>query len=501
MFSNFEKDPVGIILGIISARKVTIIVAFLSVFSVTLVGVRLMPPMYEAYTKLHINPPSMPRQMYMPALDDITSRTFIGNQREIIRSRAIYDRVATQLNLKNIAPEENIFSKAKDYLKKYFVPEKQIVDETEIAIDYVRRASSVEFIRGTNIALIAARSPSPEGAALLANTIAETYMNYTNANVSSLANEAYRSMESQVQQTKSELETVENQMNQYKEKHNMILIDEEKEFVVQNLTDIESDIQKVDLSLLELNRTISNLKQNNSGSEFSIASSSLDSAAQETIKNLNDKLIGLEANLNSALTTLTEDHPNVKLIRSQIRQTKEEIKKYENARHQNPDSNAAAKSAKDQQLAKLERTRNELNYKRRILAQQKDQLLQKKKNIANRLMGYEKIHEKYVSLKAKLNMLSAKFEDTKILLADKYAGTVKIIEPAYPPPYPSTTKTKILLILGVFAGVVFSLGVAFIAEYFDDRYKSIDDLEASVDLPVLGVLPKFSKRSLTVASK
>lgn len=501
MFSNFEKDPVGIVLGIIAERKYTMLLAFLSVFVVTLIGVRMMPPIYEAYTKLHINPPSLPRQMYMPALDDVTSRTFIGNQREILRSRAILARVATQLNIGNSPSRKSIFGKAKEFLKKYFAPEKKNIDKTEVAIEFVRQSSAVQFIRGTNIALISAKSPSPEGAAVLANTIAETYMNYANANVSSLANEAYRSIESQVQETQADLDKTENEMNQYREKHNMVLIDGEKEFIVASLTDLESEMQKVDLGLLEINRAIRNVNEKSSNSDFNIANSGLDAAARENIQNLNSKLIDLEARLNSALTTLTEDHPNVKLIRSQIRHTKEEIKKYEYAQHQNADSNANGNNPKDLQIAKLKRAKNELEYKQRILAQQKGQLLQKKKNIVDRMTGYQKLHEQYSSLKAKLNMLIAKFEDTKILLADRYASTVKIIEPAYPPPYPSATKTKILLVLGVFAGAVFSLGVAFIAEYFDDSFKGINDLESSIDLPVLGVLPKFPKRYMAVNSK
>jgi capsular polysaccharide biosynthesis protein len=48
----------------------------------------------------------------------------------------------------------------------------------------------------------------------------------------------------------------------------------------------------------------------------------------------------------------------------------------------------------------------------------------------------------------------------------------------------------------VIISLIFGVGMAFTLEYFDDTFKSPDDVESSLGIQVLGVLPNISKKSL-----
>jgi len=85
-------------------------------------------------------------------------------------------------------------------------------------------------------------------------------------------------------------------------------------------------------------------------------------------------------------------------------------------------------------------------------------------------------------------MLAEKNEQLKIN-EQLQSGNVKIVAPATTPAAPiSPTSTK-NGILGMLAGTIFGLGLAFLVEYLDNTLKTHDDIEKYFGLPLLGQIP------------
>lgn len=180
---------------------------------------------------------------------------------------------------------------------------------------------------------------------------------------------------------------------------------------------------------------------------------------------INEQLANLEAELTNLLVDCTEEHPKVKELRRRIKALREkrleEIRKA--ARNFFPDMDpnryieiAESIPKQEQELARLTRdySVNEQIY---------SHLLQKleKAKISKRLENSE--------------------EGTKFIVIEPPRIPIKAIKP---------NRIKLAL-LGVFFGMVLGAGTLVGVESFDHSVRSIDELRALIDFPILGVIPKI----------
>jgi capsular exopolysaccharide synthesis family protein len=72
-------------------------------------------------------------------------------------------------------------------------------------------------------------------------------------------------------------------------------------------------------------------------------------------------------------------------------------------------------------------------------------------------------------------------------------------DPAEPSLFPSKPNVPLNMALGIAAGLVLAISLAFFVEYLDTSVKTMDDVEKYVDLPVLAVIPQRIKLLPSVA--
>lgn len=75
-----------------------------------------------------------------------------------------------------------------------------------------------------------------------------------------------------------------------------------------------------------------------------------------------------------------------------------------------------------------------------------------------------------------------------------------IIKPAAAPVSPVQPRPKLNLALALLAGLLVGVGLMSAWDRYDDKVKSIADLETATDLPVLGVVPRRSNSALMLGS-
>jgi capsular polysaccharide biosynthesis protein len=69
--------------------------------------------------------------------------------------------------------------------------------------------------------------------------------------------------------------------------------------------------------------------------------------------------------------------------------------------------------------------------------------------------------------------------------------SVSLIEPVQKPLNPISPKKLLNLVLGLFLGAFGSLGLAFFLHYFDDSLETVEDVEETLQLPVLASIPEL----------
>lgn len=78
--------------------------------------------------------------------------------------------------------------------------------------------------------------------------------------------------------------------------------------------------------------------------------------------------------------------------------------------------------------------------------------------------------------------------------ADLHSSNARIVDQALPPKEPSKPRKKLILIFVFALAVLFSLGLALLLDALNNTFKSTEDIESKLNLPVLGIVPRLTKQ-------
>uniref|UniRef100_UPI002617FEFD YveK family protein n=1 Tax=Clostridium sp. TaxID=1506 RepID=UPI002617FEFD len=73
-------------------------------------------------------------------------------------------------------------------------------------------------------------------------------------------------------------------------------------------------------------------------------------------------------------------------------------------------------------------------------------------------------------------------------------GNIQIIEKVELPEKPISPNKKMNVAIAFLLGLMVSVGLAFLLEFLDNTFKSKDQLERELDIPVIGVIPTMKDR-------
>ncbi|MDU4892206.1 MAG: Wzz/FepE/Etk N-terminal domain-containing protein [Clostridium sp.] len=71
-------------------------------------------------------------------------------------------------------------------------------------------------------------------------------------------------------------------------------------------------------------------------------------------------------------------------------------------------------------------------------------------------------------------------------------GNIHVLEKPTFPEKPVSPNKKMNIAIGLFLGMMVGIGLAFLLEFLDNSFKSKEQLERAVDVPVLGTIPFIS---------
>lgn len=496
-----QEDPFISVLDILVDRKSVIIIGFLSVMMISIIAIWCLPARFESKAKLQIVPPALPR-LEAPYLNEIGSRSFFDNQKEIVMSRIILEPVVSKLQL-HLQPNEHgfvqeIMKAIPDFMKLSW----HSADPLDSAIDELQTKIDTYYIRGTNILVIEATSSSAEGAARLANTVAETYVDHINNLLQSKTKVAYDYIEDLVNQAQQRLNNSGRELNAFKKQNNILSMNEELSIVLKQISELDSQIKSTDMQIALLEGEINSWR-----SVETSAKNERVEPGNRTAEIVNDELLRLiseieklKTDLSLAEITMKENHPDIKAIKSKINLLEKKLneEKAKLISESFPVGSNAQSNYKNEN--QIQSKRNEINRNRNIranLVEQKEKILRQRDSLVAMQNKLEQFNRNYETDLKSYNMLREKLEEAKILQPnERKEGQIKILEKAYPPGSSVKRKTFIILSVSVIISLIFGVGMAFTLEYFDDTFKSPYDVENSLGVQVLGIIPKINKSTL-----
>jgi len=443
---------------IIKKRKafIILITAILILFSVALAIIRAPSPLYEATSSIKFEKSISPLGLYTKIFS-WGSGSEIETQMAVIKGYPAFKKVALAMDLID-SEEEDL--------------------NPRLGRTITNLQSQVKVSREgySNIVNITATAGSPEFAAALANQVAQAYKETHAREITQRTAEAIKFIEGQREDIGGRLRESEEGLRRFREIKSIIALTSQSSSLLSRADSVETRLAATIEARKELEDVMKKIKEASSHPLSSREAFSSEKASA-LYQKLNSRLIDLVIKKDTLLVQYTSSHPEVIEIEKQISKiTQKMISELES-------------------LLKIEAEKEkELRKKSEILKQKIQSLPDKGLQLSRLERDVERFSETY-------SLLESKYQEALIQDAEK-PEEVTIVRPAFEPSKPiNPPNTASSALLGAMIGLVLGLVFAFIVETFDTSLGAIEDVEVTLGLRVLGLIPYIDEKDIQESLK
>jgi len=462
---------------VFAALAVALIAALLITF--------LMTPIYRATLVLQIERETSKVLEYesLTPEEAVNTKDFYETQYEMLKSRNLARRVIDQLGLDT---SDTFTEREGNSLITGFAPaverlfgrgdtasEDAAEEETDIEELFLENLS-IEPIKNSRLVRIHYHSPNPEEAAIVANTIGQSFINMTLERRYEASSYAKTFLEEQIKQVRANLEDSERRLVAYARERGIINIDDRLQILMQNLAENSTELTQAESLRMQAESDYQQMLAHGKHNTPEVLKSPV-------IQALKERKSELQAERQELLRTFTREYPTVQENQQQIQEMEQQIEQ---------ESSAIANSLKAQFFSYVDK---EVKLKKKI-AEIKDEILA----LQDRSTDFQSLkrevdtnRELYDGLLQRMKEVgvAAGVTNNNISVLD----AAKVSREKYKPSL--AINLAVALALGLFSGIL----LVFLFEVLDDTLKNSEDVEKRTDLPVLGVIPAINEQQLANA--
>jgi polysaccharide biosynthesis transport protein len=443
-------------------RSLILVVFLLCVMTSTLLTIWL-PKQYSSMVQIEVqkdDPEVAIAEAHQPALS--TDPYFLTTQFKIIESYRILTNVIFNLKLDEKLALQN------------GSPTPWTVDET---FDFLVHRISVEQTRMTSLIEISVRNPNPDMAAQIANGVEASYKDFRIEQWKDSRGRGIAALQEKLAGTSNEVQAAQNKVDSLRTNLNIVDMYDQSavslDLLSKSLEDWDHQRVIAKADYLEYSNIFFHLS--------ALDSNQLGGALNTAYARLSDpELNELAVNRRFAREKFVDVSQNYGPEMSLYKTVKKQLEESEAAYQ---DKVGAVMTGIDTRVAE---DRGLLQ----LYQQEEEQTTKSKNEQAQR-------DRPYYDAKADVELKRRNFDQMETLLIREMVeqgqpnqSVVIVCNPARPDKNPVWPKTMLIIPLGVIVGLMVGLGLAFFIEYLDTSVKTIDDVERSLQAPVLGVIPQ-----------
>jgi capsular exopolysaccharide synthesis family protein len=447
---------------IIRIRKTVILAVFLLVVITATLVTFILPESYSSMARIKVErdqtdisfmtDPRMGGMAYDPY--------FIQNEFETIKSERVLSNVVANLNLNE------------DWGKKY---NGGLILKTHESIGRVKSMMDLQPVRNTSFIDIKVYSEKPEEAAILANAVASAYKDYRSEVRKNLSLGGIQALRKELADQEAKVRAAQTNVDRLRELYNiadaMAVADSPTMLMsAEQYRKLESNKIELEAQLMREETLLDSLKaMPRDKIVYALPTAAPDPALTS--------LVEQKSLAEQALIVKQKDygveHPEVVKLRSQIDDLKSKLDNQVEGILLGLDSRV---SAVREQLNKLKNEVDKAKANDIATARQTQPYWEAKRDLDN-LQRFSQV-------------LSMKITSENIEASLPKSTMVEIMDYALPGVRPVKPNKPLNIALGIIIGLVVGVGLAFFIEYLDTSVKTIDDVERSLQSPVLGVIPQ-----------
>jgi succinoglycan biosynthesis transport protein ExoP len=442
---------------IIRKRKafIILITTVLTLFSVALAIIRAPSPIYEATCSIKFEKSVSPLGLYTQFIS-WGSGSEIETQMAVIKGYPVFEKAASAMGLMN--EERDSGAKLGE-----------IITRLQSQLTVTREGLS-------NIVNITAKASSPQFAAALANQVALAYKGTHADEVRQRTTEAIKFIRGQLEDVGGRLKESEEKLRGFKEEKNVIALTAQSSNLLSRLQALEIEwatTMETKKELEDVMRRVREASSNPLSSRGAFSSEKASSLYQK----LNSRLVDLMIKRDTLLVQYTSSHPEVIEINKQIGEVTQKM------------------------ITELESDLKTQTKKGGELRKEIDKLKEDIRGLPDRGLQLSRLERDVERLGQTYSLLETKYQEALIQDAEK-PEEVTIIRPAFEPSKPvNPPHTASSALLGAMIGLALGVVFAFIVETFDTSLGAIEDVEETLGLQVLGLIPHLDAKDVQASLK
>lgn len=462
---------------ILVKRRWTVLGALAIVLATTLVGTLLQTPIHRATTSLQIDRDTI-RVVEVEGITPVEGagdRDFYQTQYELLRSRALAQRVASQLGLADDGQLERLDPpSALQSLRGFFGGDAAEAGDDRAqealqarAVAYVMEGLSIEPVRNSRLVRVHFDSPDPAFSQRAANAIAEAYIASNLERRFDASSYAKDYLEDRLQELKLKLEDSERQLVAFAQQEQIV-----------GTGDNTGSLS--DQNLSALNAALAEARQERIRAEARWRQAQVsrgtvlmgEIADNSIIKSLQESRAKLMAEYQDKLRIYKPAFPEMQQLKGQIDEVERQIGA----------EVAAIKSAIQAEFLAAQEQERLLNEQ---LVALKGEVL----DLQGRSIQYNIFRREVDTNRQLYDGLLQRYKEIGVA-GGVSSNNISIVDRAQ-----RGYKYKPSLVrnlgLGLLVGLMLGVLLALAIEYLDDTLKTPEDLEKQLGLSVLGVIPKL----------
>ena len=433
----------------------------------------LTQPVYRAGVTLEANPPSVSvseDQSKEREQSTMNSYDFVATQVGLLESKAVAQRTAQELNLAN---NPDLVSQDVDASSRL-----------RIATATVKRGLKVTAPEEGQLITFTYDSTSPQLAAMIANGVADSFINTALQRRYEASAYARNFLERQINKTRGDLERSERSLVAYAKAQGIINTSPASSDAKQSGNDIGS-LQGE--SLIKLNEALAEATARRVAAEGAYRQALATGPTLEVTNStlaLNQQRAQLEAEYQQKRQFMKPEHPEMQSLRAQIseldRQIAREARQVSSGRNNTllADYRAAASAERALQAR---------------VAGLKGEVL----NLRGRSIQYNILQREVDTNRSLYDALLQRYKEIGVAGGIGMAP-VSIVDRADPPGLPFKPNLFLNLLTGLGLGLLAGVGGAIGLEFLNDTIKSREDVRTKLSLPCLGIVPRTAAKDTFV---
>ena len=406
------------------------------------------------------------------------SDRYIANELEVLKSHTLAE-IAAKSIMDSVRLNKN-FDDFFILLKDPDKPDSGLLKFNSL-VKKLKNNIDINQKRGLDIIILKADSPSPYEAALIVNSYINAYYEY-NLKVNRTRYTLTREfLEGQREEKAKQLKESENNVSQFQQKNNVIVLDEQAKSLVEQLANFESQMKAAEIEAASKQKALDEFKKRLAEKDKEISRYIENLAAEPYIRTLQEQIAKLEVQKEVVIAQQNiknpESDPNVIQYSNSIKDLQNRL----NSKMAVLEQGLMAYTPEELRQLSMDVLKLDLEVKSaQAKANELRNAVKSYEARFNRLpaqsIEYARLERDRLSNEKLYLLLEEKYQEA-VIAEKSIPSNVQVIDEARISPSPSKPNRKLIISIGFLLGLGLAVGYVFIRKYFDVLIRTPEDVE------------------------